>query len=382
MIRFLFVALFTSFSWLAFAQITVVDTMLIGGLRRAFRYYVPASYQQGTPAPLVFNFHGLGSNALNQENYGDFRPIADTAGFIIVHPQGLSLNGTTGWFSFFDVAQIQGDLSFITAIMDTLTRRFTLDPDRFYSTGMSNGGFMTYDVACFMNQRFAAVASVTGTMVPDHLSACQPGRAVPVLHFHGTNDATVPYSGVGGALPFVPVDSLMQFWIRNNACNPMPATIALPNVNVNDNSTVNRYTWTQGRGGSEVVLYKILGGGHTWPGSAFSSPTATTNQDINASRITWEFFRKFTRNAVVSVKEELLSPAIAFWPNPGHGLFQVNWEGESPVRLEFWNAQGKKCGSVELKPGRNELNLESFPAGFYSYSTNHPAGLSGKLVKY
>lgn len=177
MIRCLLITFFAVFSFVAVAQTTIVDTLLIGGIRRPFRYYVPASYQQGTPAPLVFNFHGLGSNAQSQENYGDFRPIADTAGFIIVHPQGLTFSGTTGWFSFFDVAQIQGDLAFITAIMDTLSHRLTLDPDRFYSTGMSNGGFMTYDIACFMNQRFAAVASVTGSMVANHLAACQPGRA-------------------------------------------------------------------------------------------------------------------------------------------------------------------------------------------------------------
>lgn len=382
MLRSLLILLFSALSWVAMAQTTVVDTMLIGGIKRTFRYYIPAAYQPGVPAPLVFNFHGLGSNALSQENYGDFRPIADTAGFIIVHPQGLALNGTTGWFSFFDVAQIQGDLSFITAILDTLTNRLSLDPERFYSTGMSNGGFMTYDIACFMNQRFAAVASVTGTMVADHLTACMPGRAMPVLHFHGTTDATVPYSGVGGAIPFVHVDSLIQFWVRNNGCNPVPATQAMPNINTSDNSTVNRYVWSQGRGGSEVVFYKILGGGHTWPGSAFPSPTATTNQDINASQIVWQFFRKFTRTSVVSVNEQALKAQLLFWPNPSNGFFQVNWEGDMPLTLNWWDAQGKSCGTTILKPGLNTLSLENWPAGLYSYRASQTLNLSGKLVKY
>ncbi len=362
------------------AQTTVLDTIRIGGIYRPFRYYIPASYQPGNPTALVFNFHGLNSSAVIQENYGDFRPIADTAGFIVVHPHGLALGNNTGWFSFWSVTQAQADLAFANAILDTLSRRLTLDPERFYSTGMSNGGFMTYDIACFMNLRFAAVASVTGTMVPEHFDQCVPGRAMPLLHFHGTNDATVPYSGVGGSMAFVHVDSLMNFWVRNNGCNPVPVVQAVPDINTTDNSSVTCYTWNNGRGGSEVVLYRIQGGGHSWPGSSFSSPTSITNQDIKASQLIWQFFRKFQKTTVVSVKESAALPALSIGPNPGNGWYQVTWEGRYPATLCLFDCQGKKVSTHPLNSGTSVLDLHALPSGLYFYTTDEKVPSRGKLL--
>lgn len=377
------VVLLSLISGSALAQTTILDTISIGGLKRAYRYYIPASYQTGTPAPLVFNFHGLNSTAQIQENYGDFRPIADTAGFIIVHPQGLSLSGTTGWFSFWTVLQAQADLAFANAILDTLSRRLSLDPERFYSTGMSNGGFMTYDIACFMNQRFAAIASVTGTMVPEHLSQCQPGRAVPVLHFHGTIDATVPYSGIGGTLPFVPVDSLIQFWVNNNGCNPIPLVQSLPNINVQDNSTVIRYTWDQGYGGSVVELYKVIGGGHTWPGSAFSSPTSVTNLDINASQLIWTFFTKFRKTAVVKVSRIESTPLFKIWTDLVQNKLKITWSDDKEIVINLMDLNGNYLEKVKVNRGTTEVDISHWPAGVYFYHFNENQYQSiGKLIKW
>ena len=177
---------FVLFIWTIFAHIpaqsqtTVQGNFTFEGIERSYLLYVPASYSAQSAAPLLLNLHNYGSNMNEQMQYGEFRPIADTAGFLLVVPNGTpDFNNTMHWNTF-GTSNVN-DVGFLSALMDTISMHYNVDPHRLYSTGMSNGGFMSYSLACFLNNRMAAIASVTGTMTTANFMSCIPTRPVPVM---------------------------------------------------------------------------------------------------------------------------------------------------------------------------------------------------------
>ena len=145
------------------AQSNLSGTILSGGLTREYLLYVPAVYTGATAVPLIINLHGYTSSNVAQEFYGDFRPIADTANFLIVHPNGtIDDQGNRFWNTFGGNSTVD-DVGFIAQLIDSLRAVYNIDPNRIYATGMSNGGFMSYQLACDLNNRIAAIASVTGS---------------------------------------------------------------------------------------------------------------------------------------------------------------------------------------------------------------------------
>src|SRR5688572_4484751 len=137
------------------AQTTILDTITSGGVKRYYRLYVPKNYNSAKLYPLVFNLHGYTSNASQQQAYSNFMPIADTAQFLLVCPDGIS--------NTWDLTGSK-DVQFISNLIDTVDSKYKLDRSSVYSCGMSMGGFMSYVLACVLNNKIAAIASVTGTM--------------------------------------------------------------------------------------------------------------------------------------------------------------------------------------------------------------------------
>ena len=281
------------------SQQTINGIITHGGLQRDYILYVPASYSSATAVPLVFNFHGYTSNANDQMWYGDFRAISDTAGFIIVHPMGTIDNtGATHWNVGWGGSTVD-DIDFTEALMDDLIATYNIDNNRIYSTGMSNGGFMSYQLACELSDRIAAIASVTGSMSTNLINNCSPNHQMPVMEIHGTADAVVPYS----ALP-----SIMDFWANFNNCNSAPIVTNVPDINIMDGCTAEHHIWENGDNGATVEHYKIIGGAHTWPGAIF--PNGITNQDINASAKIWKFFSKYDINGLISTSTSIEDKTI------------------------------------------------------------------------
>ena len=369
------------------AQTTIIRTMQAGGLTREYRLYVPAIYSRTTGAvPLLLNLHGYGSNYQEQENYGDFRPIAVTANFLVVHPNGtIDGNGNHFWNTFGPRGTGVDDVAFLSTLIDTLARRYRLDLNRVYSTGMSNGGFMSYELACQLGNRIAAIASVTGSMTASRLAGCTSGRPVPVLEIHGTADNTVPYTG-GTVLQFVAIPTLLNSWVQRNGCSPTPTVTPVPDTNPADGCTAERSVWTGGRNGSVVEHFRIIGGGHTWPGSAFV--IGVTNQDISASREAWRFLRRYrlaqllpTRGAVVPVLPQLL-----LLPNPTTDRLQLDaGQRLTAETLMVRDALGRRVAAAAqpLPDGRLELTTANWPAGLYQLAVALPTGqiLHQKLLK-
>lgn len=167
------------------AQVTVNGSFVHGGITRTYSFYVPASYDPGETVPLVLGLHGLGSSGADFAQYRDFRPIADTANFIMAHPDGSTLFGQRFWNYGNVLGSTVDDVGFLEALIDTISAQYAVDPQRVYCIGMSNGSFMSYCLAC-QSDRFAAIGAVTGSMSVGMYDSCSPGHPTPTIHIHGT----------------------------------------------------------------------------------------------------------------------------------------------------------------------------------------------------
>lgn len=312
-----------SVSSLSFSQMTVTNSFMHGGVSRTYIVYVPANYSPATPVPVLFNFHGYSSNASQQLFYGDFRAIADTAGFLIVLPEGTNDASGTSHFNVGWGGSSVNDVAFTSALLDTLINDYAVDETRVYSTGMSNGGFMSYHLACNLSSRIAAIGSVTGSMVAATEANCNATHPTPIIEIHGTSDPTVPYNGQSGLSVSIP--TVLTHWATYNNCDATAIVTPIANTNTTDGSTVERSEYLNGDNCSEVLHFKIIGGGHTWPGSAIN--IGNTNYDINASVEVWKFVSQFDINGKINcqpvgLQEEVIS--VGIYPNPVQDILNVN----------------------------------------------------------
>ncbi|MBT4775248.1 MAG: T9SS type A sorting domain-containing protein [Crocinitomicaceae bacterium] len=347
-------------------QQTIYDTIEHNAIERDFILYVPNSYNPATPAPLIFNFHGYTSNALQQMWYGDFRAIADTAGFIIAHPNGtIDGLGNTHFNVGWGGSSID-DVDFTNALIDSLSSNYNIDQNRIYSTGMSNGGFMSFLLACELSNRIAAVASVTGSIAPAQLAACNPQHPTPVLQIHGDSDGTVPYNG--GAGWSEPVNSVLSYWSGYNNCLASPVVTNLPDIDLSDGSTVKHYLYKDGDNCADVEHFKIIGGDHTWPGNFIGG--AGTNYDINGSMEIWKFFSKYDINGKIECITDLtrtldLSNLVHLFPNPAKENFHLNIESKGNHVITISNALGMIVTETTITETAYTFSVKNWDAGLY-----------------
>jgi len=359
----LLLVLSSVFSISSYSQETITTTITHDGIERSYILYVPANYTGKKPVPLLLNFHGYTSNATEQMFYGDFRPIAEEEGFLIVHPNGtLDFSGNThfnvGWGG-----STVDDIGFTSALLDTIIAEYKIDKKRIYSTGMSNGGFMSYALACAMSDRIAAVASVTGSMNVGQNDLCSPERNVPVLEIHGTNDLTVPYEG-GGI--FQATEDVVDFWVNTNNLKPTPKVIAIEDTNTTDGSTVEHYIYKGGRNNVNVELFKITGGGHTWPGSAFDLGIGT-NYDINASEEIWKFFSQYDINGRIKKNYGCGNGNynVNIYPNPTSSYVYVTGDFSKKSEYKIVTTRGTVIKKGTLNGKKTKINLSDLPSKIY-----------------
>ncbi len=335
------------------AQQTITGSFEFDGLNRTYRLYVPNSYNPAEAAPLVINLHGYGSNNIEQEAYGDFRPVADTAGFLVVHPNGTPDNFNIMHWNTFGTSNVD-DVGFLSALIDTLSTDYNVDVKRVFSTGMSNGGFMSFSLACSLSDRIAAIASVTGSNTSVQLNTCSPERPVPIMQIHGTADGTVPYEG--NSL-FVPVQTVLDFWVGHNNCATTPIITEVPDTDPDDGCTAEHYLYPYGDNGSVVEHYKILGGGHSWPGAPVN--INITNMDFSASEEIWRFFSQYDLDGLITGSDDLTSNAtdIRIGPNPSHGKVWIELNSQSKSSINLFNGQGLLIDAFVTDQNKLSLNL-------------------------
>ena len=230
-------------------------------------------------------------------NYGDFRDLADENGFIIAHPQGTTTYGNgphwNNWNGDGGTSN-QDDIGFIDQLISLLQTLYNIDDQRVYSTGMSNGGFFSYHLACNLGARIAAVASVTGTMSPQTYSSCSPTRPISVMQMHGLQDSVVPFLGFP-SLGLSQTD-LMEFWAAHNNCSSQPDISLVDDLAPNDGSTGIKTSYLNCDKGTSVEFFLFDGAGHTWPGTGNKAGSNSVNMDIDGVTEIYNFFKKNVLN--------------------------------------------------------------------------------------
>jgi polyhydroxybutyrate depolymerase len=262
------------------------------GQKRTYLLYVPESYDAATPAPLVVSLHGLLEWPAHQMQISHWNKLADRYGFIVVYPSGTGF--PRHWQAFAQAGSPDTpmtDVVFISDLIDALEREYNIDETRIYANGLSNGGGMSYLLACKLADRITAIGSVSGAYAYP-AAECKPSRPVPVIAFHGTSDRIVPYSGSPStlfhwSLPAIP--DWVQQWARRNGCDDQP--VELPS---SGEARGTRYTHCDRD--ADVVFYTIEGGGHAWPGGEAMPEIIVghTTQDIDATELMWEFFTHYS----------------------------------------------------------------------------------------
>lgn len=363
----------------AIAQQTVVDSILSDGIYRNYRLYIPKSYTSTGKYPLVFNLHGYTSTAQQQQSYSNFDAIADTAGFLVLYAQGTISNGNTYWNAGMSNAGAK-DVAFISNLIDHVNAHYSIDLDRVYSCGMSMGGFMSHTLACSLSNRIAAIASVTGSIFVSQYNDCDPQRAVPVMQISGTADNIVPYAGNTTAPAMMPIDSVVNYWVKHDQCNPTPVFTKVPDINVTDGCTAEHYLYSGGTDGSTCEFYKIIGGGHAWPGVWPLIPLQTSNQDFNASIKIWLFFKKYKLPHPSSVDDELITEdRVNISPNPTSDIIRINTNAAID-RIKLFDATGRL---VLDTPYKNQVSIAFLPQGIYSLIlTNTKSRIVKKVVRF
>ncbi len=243
------------------------ETITFAG--RPATLFVPPVYDPGTPAPLIVLLHGYGANGAGQDAYMGFSAIANTHGFLLLLPDGLLdptsrrfWNATNACCNFF--ASTTDDSAYIRGLIDETRAQYTVDERRIYVTGHSNGGFMSYRMACDHADVVAAIASMAGATYDDP-AACSPSEPVHVLQIHGTADATILYPGGALNQTYPGAVESVETWNAYNGCTNTADTSA-PNLDLVTNlagaeTTVTRYTDSCQAGGAGE-LWTIVDGVH------------------------------------------------------------------------------------------------------------------------
>jgi polyhydroxybutyrate depolymerase len=276
-------------------------TIEVGGAARRYLLTTPAAHPD--PEPLVVDFHGYGEGNHTESLTSQFGALGQRDGFLVVFPSG------TGDPVAWDTSTGPGnpDIEFVKTLLTHLEATQCIDESRVYATGLSQGAFMTSTVACVLSDRFAAVAPVAGIQRPSH---CPITRPVPILAFHGTADPILHFNGGIGRkvlasdlrarprpLPKLPAPRLdgpgypahVKQWAALDGCKTSPTDTRLsPHV-------IHRVYPCPRRVAVQFDI--ILGGGHTWPGSALSKEirlfVGHTTSEIDATTTIWSFFRRF-----------------------------------------------------------------------------------------
>ena len=268
-------------------------TLISSGVRREYLLYVPPSYDPATPAPLVITLHGFAQWPANQRDVSRWNPLADEYGFIVVYPSGTGFPKRWGARGTTDSLNPQmEDVTFMSDLIDKLESEYTIDPTRIYANGLSNGGGMSYLLACELSERIAAIGTVAGAHLYP-LDECRPTYTMPMIAFHGADDQIVPYYGGPSGMfdvPFPVIPDWVAQYAAQNGCATTPDELPAQ-------GEVTGIRYAPCSADTEVLFYTIHGGGHAWPGSSFlpEAVVGHATQDIDATRTIWDFFQQYTR---------------------------------------------------------------------------------------
>jgi len=280
------------------------------GQSRSYILHLPPSYTGENEMPLVVVLHGGGGNADNIEETTGFSKKADAEGFIVVYPDGsgrfdrylLTWNG--GFCCGYALENDIDDVGFIRALIEYLQETYAINRNMIYVTGISNGGMMSYRLGAELSDIVAAIAPVAGSIggqaTEEDTIWCIPEPEYPlsVIIFHGKNDSRIPYDGgmptandTRGAFSYLSVNDSVSFFVNSNQCD------AFPRSNISESGNIIMDLYGGGLNNTEVALYTIINGTHSWPGGKIGRRNGDVpTMEISATDLIWEFFKSHPKS--------------------------------------------------------------------------------------
>ncbi|MBA3945876.1 MAG: esterase [Herpetosiphonaceae bacterium] len=278
------------------------QTLQHNNYNRSYELHVPPSLPANQPVALVLVFHGGAGSGKTTERLTNFSAMADKQGFVVVYPDGVGRE----WHDQPDTtpeAKAIDDVGFVSALIDRLSQAFRIDPNRVYSTGISNGAGLSYRLACELSGKIAAIGPVAGALGVTEAAQCHPDHPVAVIDFHGTGDPIIDYNGgavKAGRNPPVLLSTpdTVARWRQIDGCPAPGQTQTLAHHDAADTTRLKQQLTGPCKAGTAVNAYTIVDGGHTWPGGSQYLPVARVgrvNKDINATDAIWNFFAQHPR---------------------------------------------------------------------------------------
>lgn len=286
------------------------------GLTRTYYIHVPRGYDPEQAHPLVFLLHGGGGNGQRILEQTDMASKADAVGFILVAPEGVDGNWNDGLredakTNTEHIANVD-DIDFFTSLLAQLSQQYSIDSDRVYATGMSNGGQMSQHLACELPNTFAAIGPVASPMREPYDRSCPNPHPTPVIGVQGTEDPFLPIYDDDG-LPELPrvlanqgiqqtpitLDELTAFWRTVNECSNDPVVTNQPDQ-AGDGTSVDVYRFNDCATGMPVEYHIVNGAGHGWPPSSGANGmtariSGPSSNNIITNDVVWEFFSQHSR---------------------------------------------------------------------------------------
>lgn len=278
------------------------------GIERRYLLHLPPSHSADQRWPLVVALHPFAATGAMMARTTGFDSIADEEGFVVCYPQGLTFlwNGDPTDEPKGLLVEDADDVEFIDRLLNHLIERYAVDSSRIYVVGASNGGLMAQRLACELGDRLAAVAPVMITMPEGFPERCENTSEVPMLMILGTDDPFFPWEGgvvqhgPSSATTYLSAERTVDFWVERNRAASEPEVEALPDLDPDDGTRIYREVHAADESGAEFVFYRVEGGGHTWPGSSSNllesfAGVGRISQDMDASRVIWDFFKTKSR---------------------------------------------------------------------------------------
>lgn len=284
------------------------------GFNRKYLIQIPSDIQN-KQVPLLIALHGGGGTVEKWAEFTNngFEKLSEQEKFILVYPQGLKKqwNDTRDFKSSYAHRNNIDDVGFLSALIDHLENDYQIDKKRVYVVGVSNGAMMAQYLALKHADKITAIASIIGSMPKGLTKKFQPVGQISVLMLNGEKDPLVPWNGGAVKLgkrnngEIDSVDDTLRFWVDNNNCVNPPVIENLKDLDTNDETTVEMKKYLGCANNTQVVLYKINGGGHTWP--AYKDKRSLLKQlvvdkivgkksrDIDTSVVVWNFFKNLSK---------------------------------------------------------------------------------------
>tara|TARA_B100001113_G_scaffold353470_1_gene357923 strand:- start:844 stop:1737 length:894 start_codon:yes stop_codon:yes gene_type:complete len=260
------------------------------GKQREYYYSFPKNTSKSFP--LIINFHGFSSHAIEQEKFSQMNIYAHQNGVGVIYPEGINKSWNIGKNMMND----ENDIGFVNALIESVKSNHNIDSDRIYVCGFSNGGEFSYELMCGLSNKIAAFGSVGGNFIINDERSCNINRDIPLIHIHGTKDRLAKYDGYDGY--YLSTIASVNFWAKHNKLDKMVVE-NIEDIHKKDRTTVEKYTFYKDNSDTKVIHLKVVNAGHVWIGSPafdlFHQKLffGKNNHEINSSKELVDFFLKY-----------------------------------------------------------------------------------------